>query len=327
LRRSKAAGESMFEGFGISCMSDEAIDRIHDATLEVLKFTGIKVYSDDALEIYHGGGCTVDKSSSTVFFPAHVVEDCIRSAPPSFVLGARDPKHDFVMGGKRVGFCNFSCGVQVADLEDGSIRESTRKDTENVSKLVDYLDQYDILDCPVVPRDVNQAIFPLHNYEAMISNTTKHCSTAPFNFRLAELIIEMASAVAGGKENLRRRPIISADVCPQSPLSLARETCETIIAYARHEIPVNVLSMALAGGTSPVTLAGTLVTHNAEVLAGICLSQLTKRGTPNIYGSSTTMMEMRRGTATVGCPEMAMLGACVASMARSYRIPSFLAGS
>jgi trimethylamine---corrinoid protein Co-methyltransferase len=327
LRRSKAAGGSMFEGFGISCMSEEAIDRIHDATLEVLKFTGIRVYSDDALEIYHGGGCTVDRETQTVFFPSHVVEDCIRSAPPSFVMAARDPEHDFVMGGKRVGFCNFSCGVQVVDLDDGSVRESTKSDTENVSRLVDYLDQYDILDCPVVPRDVKQAIFPLHNYEAMTANTTKHCSTAPFSYRLSELIIEMASAVAGGKENLRRRPIISADVCPQSPLSLAQETCETIISYARHEIPVNVLSMALAGGTSPVTLAGTLVTHNAEVLAGICLSQLTNRGTPNIYGSSTTMMEMRRGTATVGCPEMAMLGACVAAMARRYRLPSFLSGS
>lgn len=317
----------MIEGFALNCMTDEAIDRVHDATLEVLKFTGIKVYSDDALEIYHGGGCTVDKGSRAVFFPAHVVEDCIRSAPPSFVLAARDPAHDFLMGGRRVGFCNFSCGVQVVDLEDGSIRDSTRSDTAAVARLVDYLDQYDILDCPVVPRDVNQAIFPLHNYEAMISNTSKHCSTAPFNFRLAELVIEMASAVAGGRDKLRSRPIISADVCPQSPLSLARETCETIIAYARHDIPVNVLSMALAGGTSPVTLAGTLVTHNAEVLAGICLSQLTKRGAPNIYGSSTTMMEMRRGTATVGCPEMAMLGACVAAMAKSYRIPSFLAGS
>jgi trimethylamine---corrinoid protein Co-methyltransferase len=130
LRRSKAAGESMFEGFAINCMTDAAIDRIHDATLEVMKFTGIKVYSEDALEIYHGGGCTVDRSSSTVYFPAHVVEDCIRSAPPSFVLAARDPEHDFVIGGKRVGFCNFSCGVQVADLEDGTIRESTKKDTE-----------------------------------------------------------------------------------------------------------------------------------------------------------------------------------------------------
>jgi trimethylamine--corrinoid protein Co-methyltransferase len=327
MRRSKAAGQSMYEGFGISCMSDEALERIHDATLEVLKFTGIKVYSKDALDIYHGGGCIVDQKSNTVYFPAHVVEDCIRSAPPSFIMAARDPEQDFVMGGKRVGFCNFSCGVQVADLENGAIRDSTKKDTENVAKLVDYLDQYDILDCPVVPRDVNQAIFPLHNFEAMISNTSKHCSTAPFNFRLAELIIEMAAAVAGGRENLRRRPIISADVCPQSPLSLAQETCETIIAYAREDLPVNVLSMALAGGTSPVTLAGTLVTHNAEVLAGICLSQLTKRGTPNIYGSSTTMMEMKRGTATVGCPEMAMLGACVAAMARKYRIPSFLAGS
>lgn len=327
MRRSKAAGEMMHEGMGISCISDAAIDRIHESTLEVLRHTGIKVYSDDALNIYHSGGCIIDKSTRTVFFPTHIVEDCIKSAPSSFILGARNPEQDFVMGGKRVGFCNFSCGVQVVDIEKGTVRDSTKQDTADVAKLVDYLDQYDILDCPVVPREVNQEVFCLHNYEAMASNTSKHCSTAPHSFRHAELIIEMASAVAGGKEKLKQKPIISADVCPQSPLSIARETCETIIAYARHDIPVNVLSMALAGGTSPVTLAGTLVTHNAEVLAGICLSQLTKRGTPNIYGSSTTMMEMRRGTAVVGCPEMAMLGACVAAMARRYRLPSFLAGS
>lgn len=327
MRRSKAAGETMYEGMGINCLSEAAIDRIHDATLEVLKITGVKVYSEEALEIYHGGGCMVDKEKKTVYFPSHIVEDCIRSAPATVVLAARNPEHDYVMGGERVGYCNFSCGVQVVDIEDGNVRDSTKKDTEDIARLVDYLDQYDILDCPVIPRDVNQKVFPLHNYEAMISNTSKHCSTAPFSFRLAELIIEMASAVAGGKDKLRERPIISADVCPQSPLSLARETCETIISYARHEIPVNVLSMALAGGTSPVTLAGTLVTHNAEVLAGICLTQLTRRGAPNIYGSSTTIMEMRRGTATVGCPEMAILDACVAAMARKYRIPSFLAGS
>lgn len=327
MRRNLSAASMMVEGFGLNVMSDEALERIHCASLEVLEYTGIRVDCDEALEIYQGAGCIVDKATRTVYIPPYIVEDCIRSAPANIIMAGRNPANDFVMGGKRVGFTNFSCGVQVVDLYDGTVRSSTKKDTADIARLVDALDQYDIHDCPVVPREVPEAVFPLHNFEAMISNTSKHCSTAPHSYRQAELLIEMAAAVVGGKDKLRERPIISMDVCPQSPLQLAPETCESIITYARHGIPTNVLSMALAGGTSPVTLAGTLVTHNAEVLSGICLSQMTRKGAPNIYGSSTTIMEMKRGTATVGCPEMAMISACVARLAQHYKIPSFVGGS
>ena len=84
--------------------------------------------------------------------------------------------------------------------------------------------------------------------------------------------------------------------------------------------------MAMAGGSSPVTLAGTLVTHNAEVLAGITLAQLTERGCPVMYGSSTTAMDLKLAAASVGSPEIAMISAAVAQMARRYLLPSFVAG-
>jgi trimethylamine--corrinoid protein Co-methyltransferase len=84
--------------------------------------------------------------------------------------------------------------------------------------------------------------------------------------------------------------------------------------------------MAMAGGSSPVTLAGTMVTHNAEVLAGITLSQLVERGSPVIYGSSTTAMDLKLAAASVGTPELALISAAVAQMARRYLLPSFVAG-
>jgi len=82
----------------------------------------------------------------------------------------------------------------------------------------------------------------------------------------------------------------------------------------------------MAGSTAPVTLAGTLVIHNAEVLAGIVLGQLTNKGAPNLYGSSTTILDLRTAAVTVGCPELAMLGAGVAKLARYYNLPSYIAG-
>src|SRR5690606_11934455 len=103
-------------------------------------------------------------------------------------------------------------------------------------------------------------------------------------------IIQMAAEVVGGRAELKRRPIISFNVCPTSPLRLVPDCTDVIIEAARAGIPVNIISMALAGATAPVTLAGTLVTHNAEVLSAVVLSQLAAKGAPVLYGSSTTIM-------------------------------------
>ena len=139
-------------------------------------------------------------------------------------------------------------------------------------------------------------------------------------------LIEMAAVVAGGEDELRRRPIIGFGVCPVSPLQLPRDATEVIIESARARLPDTILSMAMAGGSSPVTLAGTMVQHNAEVLAGITLAQLTERGAPIMYGSSTTAMDLRLAAAAVGSPELALISAATAQMARRYRLPSFVAG-
>jgi trimethylamine--corrinoid protein Co-methyltransferase len=95
---------------------------------------------------------------------------------------------------------------------------------------------------------------------------------------------------------------------------------------ARNGVVCNILSMAMAGATSPVTLAGTLVTHNAEILGGLTLSQLTRKGAPVIYGSSTTAMDLRFAQASVGTPECALISGAVARLARYYALPSYVAG-
>lgn len=326
-RRNIYAGNTMLDGFGLTVFSNDALERIHNATLEVLWYEGIKIQSDIALEIYHGGGCTVDKKNQKVYIPAHVAEDCIRSAPSTVLLAGRDPKNDIILDASRVNFCNFSKGVNVIDPYTGQLRISTKQDEANVSILVDYLDQYDLLDVAVEARDIDPKTTNLEAYEAMVSNSTKHSAQSPHSIEEAQKLIDMAAIVAGGKENLRKRPITSATVCPSSPLSIAPETCEPIITYAKNGVPLTVLSMAMAGGTSPVTLAGTLVTHNAEVLSGIVLAQLTNRGTPNMYGSSTTIMDLRLASATIGCPELGMISAAVSKMAQFYNIPSYVAGT
>ena len=321
-RRSISAGSN---GFDLNVFSNDAMAQIHDATLEVLWHEGIKTDCELAKEIYSAGGCKVDRDGK-VLIPPHIVEAAIDSTPSTVLLAARDPENDIVMEGKRVNFCNFSKGVNVVDPHTKEYRESVLEDHRNIAVLVDYLDQYDLLDVAVEARDVPGELANLASYEAMISNTTKHTSQSAHSKREAEKLIEMASVVAGSLEDLQNRPLVSTVVCPLSPLSINTETTEPIIVYAQNKIPCTVLSMAMAGGTSPVTLAGTVVTHNAEVLAGIVLGQLTQKGTPNMYGSSTTIMDLRRASATVGCPELGMLSAAAANMGHYYNIPTYIAG-
>ncbi len=269
----------------------------------------------------------VDRKKQIVKIPAHIVEDAIQSSPKKVVLAGRDPKHDIVLESGRVNFCPFGEGVMVIDPYSGEYRKSTKKDKGDVARLVDALDQYDMLENTVAPRDVHPELESLHNYEVTISNTTKHVPQPCHDKRSAQLLIEMAAAVAGGKENLKDRPIVSGCTCPQSPLTISEGCADPIIEYARANLPQNILSMALAGATSPVTLAGTLVTHNAEVLGGIVLAQLTRKGAPVMYGSSTSMIDLKLTTATVGCPELGLISAAVAKLAQMYLLPSYVAGT
>lgn len=326
MKRSMFAGRGEWQGIGIKLFSDDELNSLHLATLEVMETAGLRFMCDEALDIFEDGGATVDRESQKVYLPPHIVEECIASAPHYVRLGARDPKHDLVMDSNRVHFCIFSEGVQVIDRDTGAVRPSTKQDEADATRLSDALDAYDMCEVACLPRDVDPRCFSLHNYEAMVSNTTKHCTQAPQSTANAKDLLEMAAVVAGGKEKLRERQFASATVCPTSPLSFAPACCEGIIEYAKAGLPMNVLSMAMAGGSSPVTLAGTLVTHNAEVLGGICLGQLTRKGAPMIYGSSTTILDLRRATATVGCPELGLISAAAAILAERYMLPSYVAG-
>ena len=136
----------------------------------------------------------------------------------------------------------------------------------------------------------------------------------------------MAAAIQGSEDKLRERPMVSFHTCPVSPLRLVDDACEIIMESARCGMMVNVITMAMAGASSSIHLAGTLVDHNAELLASVALNQLTCKGAPIMYGSSTTAMDLRFAAATVGSPECAMINAAVARLARYNGLPSFVAG-
>lgn len=312
--------------FNLTGLKESEVEQIHAATLTVLQKTGIFVETEEALRIFADAGAEVDFETKVVKIPPQLVENAIATAPESILMAGRDPQKDRVLAPGRVYFTNFSEGVIVVDPFTGERRTPLKSDLANAARAVDYLDEIDVCEKAVGASDVNQEVVALHNAEAMLANTTKHCCVGPGNGFLLKRLVKMAAAIAGGVRELCQRPILSFTTCPVSPLQLIRECCEIIIESARSSAIVNILSMAMAGGTSPVTLAGTLVTHNAEVLGGITLNQLVRKGAPVIYGSSTTAMDLKLGAASVGTPECAVISAAVARLARYYALPCYVAG-
>ncbi len=316
----------MTAGFCVGLMDQKDLEMIHDATMQLMGEHGVQIFGDTAQEIYHSAGCEVDKVTNMVKFPRQVVEDAIASSPDSFVMAGRDRKFDVDIRPKRVTFTNFGTGVVIEDITTGELRKTTKQDLADVARICDAIDEVDMFTIAVAAQDVPEATKELHEAEAVFHNTSKHFGHDTLNGQMTRYFIRMAEAVAGGKEALRERPVVSLGTCPNSPLQLHEDSTDIIMESAKAGIPLDILSMAMAGGTSPVTLPGTLVVTNAEVLSGIVLAQLVNKGTPMIYGSSTTIMDLLYTTSPVGAPEHGIVGMAVSQIGQYYGIPTDVGG-
>lgn len=326
--RTVKAGIDTVSGFGLKVFADDEVRALHYATLEVLRDAGIKVESEEALEIFQGAGAVVERHRGygIVKFPPYLIEDCIRRAPSTFVLYGRDPQKDFKMEPRRVGFSTFGECVQIIDPETRQVRPSTKQDVGNATRVCDALEEIAVMERPMGALDMYSDTQPLHNYEAMVKNTGKHIFLGMNSPENARQIVKLAAACVGGMDAFQKRPTVTAFVCPTSPLELVRMCCDVIIAGARAGIGIAPISMVLSGATAPATLAGSLVTHNAEVLGAIALAQLTRPGTPCVYASCSTIMDLRFSGPAIGAPEYGIISAGLARLAQYYELPCWVGG-
>lgn len=312
---------------GYSILRKTDLDALHEATLDLMGTYGVKMWGKEALEILSAAGCQIDKATNMVKFPKNLINDSIMYCPEEFTLCGRDPSKDTLVGGKKVAYKNFGTGVQILDPYTKAVRDSTLEDLGNVARFIDSMDGVDVFSIAVTAQDINPKVRMLHEAEIVFHNLTKNFAHDLDGKRNTERFIKMAGIIAGGKEELRKRPIVAMGACPNSPLEIHENETDIIMLSAEAGLPIDILSMGLAGGTTPITLAGTLVTTNAEILAGIVLAQLVNRGTPIIYGSSTTIMDMRYATTPVGAPEHAMCSAAVGQIGHYYGIPTNVGGT
>ena len=325
--RNSKAGYNTLNGYGLNAFTNHELEAIHAATLQILWNTGIKVETPEALDIFASSGATVHRKEKygIVKIPNYMVEDAIRSTPRTGMFYGRRPEDDYFTDSNRVAFtAGFGEHVKIIDPDTRQVRPTVKQDLANITRIQDYLSVTPVIERAACSGDKLPASQTLHNYAAMVKNTSKHCFLGFSGGRNAEKIIEIAKIAVGGEAHFKDRPTVTGFVCPTSPLSLVNEACESIIACARGGIGISIIPMSLSGASSPATLAGVVVQHNAEVLSALILAQLTRKGTPCVYCGCCTIMDLKLACSPVGVPEMAQLSVATAKMAQFYQLPSWV---
>jgi len=313
------------QGIKLDPLDKDQLYEVHLATLDILERIGVGIYEDRALKLMDEAGAIVDYDRKVVRIPQYLLKELIKKAPEVVTLYARNPKHSVRLeSGGKTYFNNSSYGIKVYDLDTGMHRDSTSEDVANFARLADALENIHVYLPTVTAHDVPEYVRALHELAIGLDNTEKHVSHATYGADAIRHYIQIGATIVGGEEELRKKPVVSASTCPISPLQHSKEDTETLIEFAKFGLPFFILSMAMGGGTAPLTIAGELVVINAEVLSGIALVQLVNPGTPVLYGSVSSTMDMKTGKLALGAPERPLINSGCAQLARYYKIPSWI---
>lgn len=304
-------------------LPDEAIRRIHEASLLVLERTGIEVAASPARDIFERAGARIDPERNRVYISRAMVEDAVAAASHRFILAGRDPTNDIEMGGERVYMGTGGAAVKVMDL-DGTVRSSRLDDIALIARLIDALDNIHFYQSPVIARNVPAAQHDVNQAFAALTNTTKHVMANANSVPTARDTVELAAMVAGSKSALDARPILSFVVSwVISPLRYEAKATDILIELVRQGVPVALSSAPQSGMTAPMALAGTLVQINAEELSGLVLCNLIRPGARVLLGYVPSVADMRTGSFVGGAAEFALMNAAATQLAHFYDIPIY----
>jgi trimethylamine--corrinoid protein Co-methyltransferase len=301
-------------------LNREDFDKIHHATLEIFKDVGVAFHETEALEIFSGAGARVD--GNVVFIQEGLVDKALESAPAEFQIEGRNPAKSVTIGGQHLVLAP-GYGSPFMVTKDGEQREAVMEDYDNFCKLVQTSKYIDMNGCLMVePSDRPAETAHLDQVFSNLVLCDKPCLGSSVSRQAAIDSIEMAAIAWGGKDKIKDRPVLMGIISSLSPLQYSAEMAGALIEYARHGQVSMVALLMQAGATGPVTLPGLLAVQNAEVLAGIILAQLVNPGSPVIYGTTSTITEMRTGGLAIGAPELSMIQNATMQMAQFYGLPS-----
>lgn len=303
----------------IQLLSPELISRILREAFELLMNPGVRVASV-AVELLQSAGAQVNDGIARI--PESLARKCLASVPRDFYLYNRQGEKSVHYGGDDVQFDPGSCCVQVLDPETLEARPSETRDLVRIVQVAEALPQFAAQSTAVVCTDAPGEIGDLYRLLVVLQHSDKPVVTGSFSADGLRGMIDLLAADSGSPEKLRQRPRAVFDVCPSPPLNWSEFGSHNLLDLARAGVPAEIVSMPLAGGTAPVTLAGSVTQHAAEALAGITLHQLAGTGSPIVWGGAPAIFDMRSGGAPMGAVETAMLNMACAEVGKHLGLPT-----
>jgi trimethylamine--corrinoid protein Co-methyltransferase len=308
-------------------LTNEGVERTRYAALEILELTGVAVRSEKGRRLLRDAGCAVDEKSAVVKFPPSLVEEMARKNDRAVVFYGRTRKHDARLDFEHVHVCSDGNGTEAMDFETRKRVTSRKSDVARSAFVADALKGHGINWPNVTSQDVPQGTRHIHDLQASLENTEKHITLATDTTAWeVQDVVELASAAVGGKEELRKRPIISSIHTSFTPLQIEGEGLDAGFVAADAGLPICFYVMPGPGSTGPATLAGSVALAVAEALAGNTLFQLNRPGTPFVFSCGIAPMDMKTSTRAGGSPEHGLTSAAYTQMAHYFGFPSLVGG-
>lgn len=308
----------------IGVLNEDETAAIHEASLRLLEGVGVHVPHRETMERFADSGAAVDFDSERVRIPPELVQDCLEAAGKSFAIYGRDPAKTASFG---VGKRNYnSIAGEASWLEEDTLtrRYARLEDVRTACKVADALPGINVVGAMSDPQDISSAVQDVFVVKEMLKHTSKPIHFW-FNTRAsARYVCEMLTAMAGSEEAVASRPPTYNFLEPISPLRFPRDGIDLLYETARFSLPVSIGPMAQAGATAPVTLAGTMAQENAEILAGICITQLISPGVPVCYGGIAHTFDMRTTQLVFAGPEQALMAVGFVQLGKRYGLPVYI---
>ena len=302
-------------------LSPQEIETLRANTLDILEKTGINVTLKKMRDLLADHGCQVDESSNIVKFPADLVEASVAKAPSEFVICGADPSVRFPVGPDKRVWAGLGTAFRMLDVKNGSTTDATHQDVEKHLVLFDHLDHISCNQMDIWAQDLPMHTIHVEALRTWALNCTKSIGMGAYGVMATRDMMEMVSMVMGGREQLKKRHPFCGIVSIESPLSTTQAQLEGLMILGEHHMPALVSPEAMAGTTAPAPLAGLLLQHNTEIIAHVVMAQIANPGAPVMYGTVSTIADMKSGFPALGSIETGMISAASAQLARSYNLP------
>ena len=300
---------------------DEAqILRIYQAALTILDEVGVRINLGKAVDLLAGHGARV-RNKNVVEIPPFLVEAAVESAPSNVTLYNRRKEPVMDLGGRRIYFGTGTDLPKTVDLVTREIRDTKADDIVASTILSDAAPNIDFIASYGLPRDIPPGLHYIRCFQLEVENSVKPSFFTAGSLQDLEVILEMASAVSGSRQDLARYPFLVQYSEPTSPLTHSEEAVSKLICCAENRVPINYTPALLAGSTGPVTLAGALAVSVAEALSGLVIHQLVNKGAPIITGVVATSMDMLRATISYTAPEFRITHSAYADLFHYLGLP------